>query len=65
MTSFIELTSSMNSKLKWFIRTDAISFIRKKDEHGNVSILLMTSGTIEPAETYDEVLAMLKSEAIA
>jgi len=65
MTNFIELTSTMNPKLKWFVRTDAISFVRKKDEHGEASILLMTSGTIEPAESYDEVVAMIKGQAIA
>jgi len=65
MTSFIELTSVMNSKLKWLIRTDAISFIRKKDERGEASILLMTGGTIEPAETYEEIVTMLRGGAIA
>lgn len=56
---WIELHSIMDPRLKWLIRVDAISFIRKKSPADDVSVLLMSGGNIEPQETYTEIMTML------
>jgi hypothetical protein len=37
----------------------AIAFVRRKGPDDDASVLLVTGGTLEPAESYTEIEAML------
>jgi|KBSMisStaDraftv2_1062788.scaffolds.fasta_scaffold244750_2 hypothetical protein len=59
MTDFIELTSQTSRDMRWLVPVLAIAFVRRKGPDDDASVLLVTGGTLEPAESYTEIEAML------
>ena len=56
---WIELTSQTSKDMRWLVRIEAIAFVRRKGPEGDASVLLMSGGIIEPADSYHDIQAML------
>lgn len=62
--NFIELTSPNSTVIRWMINVDHIIQVRRVTPEGECMISLV-SGQITPAESYTEVLALLRIGPIA